>query len=332
MIKNILLLTTVFASVTTFAQETWVGYKPIEKVQAPHKDVAMAAVMQIQTVTLLEKDKDNYEVVDTDGTKKVTDPAKLNADLRTLQIETCRNQGLKKCPVFKTKYSGTGFINNGRNFYTCRHMVHNWAVIAARENGITVDQISPPIRLLNNNKNIVYNSAEAQTLMKFDAINTDTRLDYVLKDNSDPKNNKLDLVYALSEFVALVAASDLIPARAAAISLPLTKGDQVYLSGFPLKTSIFGGNRKGDTPGDIMVSSTGVVTGLSTLQEVFLSSAVATHGMSGGLVTKATGDMVGIVCSGPEDESDTSNISSRSTFLDPQGHEKLWDTLEQTPI
>ncbi|MEO5805044.1 hypothetical protein [Devosia sp.] len=333
MIKSIVLIFALFAPAGAIAQETWTGYKPIEKVEAAYKHVAMTAVLKILTVTLEEKDAGNYEVVDTDSIKKVTDTAKLTSDLRTLQIETCRNQGLKRCPIFRSSYGGTGFVNDGRDFFTCRHMFQNWIGAAAKENSLELGQISPPLRLSNIDKDIVYNSAtSAGNLLTFGAINPDVRLgDYQLQGDIDPKNNRRDLLFALSDFVELTSPRDIIEPIYLPVNYHVYKNEQIYLTGFPGRTNLFGGTNLGDTAGRVMVSSTGVVTGFSDLQEIFVSTALATHGMSGGIATTLDGHIVGVVCGGA-DTTDIKAIESRSLFVDPEGHRVFWNLLKQEQV
>jgi hypothetical protein len=163
--------------------ETWEGYKPIEKVSSPFKAVAMASAIEIQSVTLKDNESDNYEVVDTESTKKVTNSKKLANDLRTLQIETCRNQGLKKCPIFT------------------------------------------------------------------------------------------------------------------------------------------------NTPGNIMVSSTGLITNISPKFQLFITSAIVSGGMSGGMATNESGEVIGIACSSDNRGTDPNQKNAISVIFNPEAQMQLWDSL-----
>jgi hypothetical protein len=331
-IKNILPLTILLLSVTASANETWVGYKPIEKVSAPHKDVAINSVLEMTTVTLLSSKPNEYELVETATTKKTTNQKKLNSDFRTLQIETCRNQGLQLCPVFKYSFSGTAFVNNGSEIYTCRHMVHNWMMIAAKENNVAIEKLNPPMWLKDNKKNIVYNSATAKDLLNV-TLNSDPRLNFVLREFTTPRENKEDLLYYQSEFVMMKSGIDLVPALSISIGnvANQTPGQQVYFTGFPAKTTYFGSNSRGDTPGKIMVSSTGKLVAVSTSLQLFLSDNLGSGGMSGGMVTDDAGQLIGIFCKS-EDITDPKVLLSTSVILDPLAQLKLWEHLKSLPL
>jgi hypothetical protein len=332
MIKPLWILTSAVFSMNAFAVDSWQGYKPIEQVSAPHKELAMASVFQIKTVTLLEKNKNKYEVVDMAKTKNVTQIPRIGDDSRSFQIETCRNQGLQKCPIFTTSETGTGFINNGHDFYTCRHMIHNWVVIAAKENSMGIEHISPPIELLDYKHNLIYSSAAAGiNIMSISMINTDQRLNYVLKEKVDLAN-KIDFFFALSEYVALVSPVDLIPAHTTKFTQTVENNDQIFASGYPAKTTLFGGPRKGDTGGDQLVSSVGNVVQVKMVQQVVASMVLVTPGMSGGMVTNANGEILGMSCNGPNGKKLEPDMSSTTIMLDEPAQRNLWQLILNTPL
>jgi hypothetical protein len=331
MTKRILALFTMLASLHASANETWAGYKPIEKVSAPYKAVAMASVIKIYSVTLKDNESNNYEIVDTESTKKITNRKKLATDLRTLQIETCRNQGLKRCPVFKNTFNGTGFINNGASIYTCRHMVHNWVTVAAKENGLTVDQISPAVRFEDYSGKIIYNSATSEDLIAISAINPDTRLNFVLKHEQGFTGTPLDILYMQSEFLEFKSPTDLIKSQSLSIVKNIQKNTEVYFTGYPLKTTMFGG-KSGDTPGNIMVSSTGLIANTSADFQLFIADAVVTGGMSGGMATTESGEVLGIACSSNNDGTDPNEIRSSAVILNREDQFNLWNRLASKPL
>jgi hypothetical protein len=328
MIKTILPLFTLFLSSNAFAQETWQGYLPIEKVSAPHKELAMSSVVQIRTAGLLPKDKDKYEVVEVSKTKIVTKKSVLDYNLRAFQIETCRGQGLKKCPVFKTSDVGTGLINNGHDLYTCRHVMHNWITIAADLNSLDIQQISPPMLILDYKKNVLYNSAyKDQDLINIDSINTDRRLNIFIKPQAD-YSNKVEILYALSEFVVLKSSIDLIAPVVAPTSHNFSINEQVYFTGYPGATTAFGKNSKLNTPGDILVSSTGTIYEISDSKKLFSSHAFTNPGMSGGIVTNSKGEVIGLICTADYEKGmNPSDVSTGSIFFDLNAQKQLWTDL-----
>ncbi len=303
----------------------WAGYRSIYDVSSPLKELAMSSVFQILTVTLLEKDKDNYEVVDMVNDQTTTKVPRIRDDARTFQIETCRNQGLKRCPIFRTKETGSGFVNNGTDFYTCRHMIHNWLVIAAKENSTSIEKLSPPIELLNYRKELIYSSAKSkENIMKISKINTDPRLDFILTDKFTVKN-QIELFFAFSEYTSMRSPIDLIPKINTPFVFDIADNDIIFNSGYPGRTALPNVATKNNAPGDQLVTSTGKVVGHNLQQQAMASSAVSTPGMSGGMTTTADGKIVGLACSGEPGVS-TTNMLNELTL------EGFWGYMQETPI
>lgn len=322
------LLTILAPFASSQGAETWTGYKPTVQVQSPFKAVATSSVMQLQTVALTEQAVRNHEqivFIDINKARQFT-AEELATSNAALQIETCRRQNITQCPLLNAGYVGSGIINNGNELYTCRHMVQDWTSLAARKNNLDVNQISPPLRILDINKKIVYNSATSAQLLKFSLINADKRLLFPINSTTDTSMGDTGNLISLSDVVQLKSLQNLIPAQPLTLATAPKEGDLLYNSGFPGPTNFFNG-AAGDTDGSTMVSSSGEVLLTVPEQMRMITSNFASAGISGGIVTKEDGSFVAMVCADALDARDNSPVSI-SYFLDSTGLQNLWKSLE----
>jgi hypothetical protein len=330
--KCIVLFTVSLASLPAFAQTSWQGYQSIELLAAEKvKTKAPELIIQIKSVEVLDKSRDSYDVVNTDSQIVVIDRNTLDTDRVALQIETCRNQGLKRCPIFHINSDASAVVGDLNKIYTCRHVIHNWITVAAKENSISIDDISPPVVMLDSKNNVIFNSAYKNGgSLSIRAINTDSRLLRYRPRKTDPQESKIEFFMELSEFVALEAPLSIDKPANLTINTRIVKGDRLYNVGYPVKTSIYGGVSKGDAPGGRLVASAGKVVEFSHVQGVILSTAFSSGGISGGAMMNENGDVVGLNCA--EVYESVLGEKSRGVFLDVNGHRALWRLVKAEPL
>lgn len=211
-------------------------------------------------------------------------------------------------------------------------MIHNWITIAAKENSLGIDKISPPMELLDHEGKLIYSSAGAgNNIFRISMINMDERLNFILKAVPNVEN-RIEAFFAFSEYASLTSPVDLIQNYAAPISVHAAKDDIIYISGYPGKTTVFGSIKKGDTPGDKLVSSSGRIIGLSDQQQLIASWALATSGMSGGMVNNSKGEIIGIACNGNKGDRVYDDMASTSIMLDTKAIKLFWQFMLNTPL
>lgn len=292
------------------AQQSWDGFKPASEIQVGSSDFINQAVVMLRTVGGISEEYEKaYTMVNVDKEPEIKNVKKLNykfnmnepqKNMRTIQIETCRKQGLKKCPVYEISATSSGFFGQGRYLNMCRHSFHNWLVLAAKANNRDLETLSPPMIIFSKDKDILYNSAlvPAAELIKVSYLNFDERLNnelYKYNDHSSP----LSRSFTLSDYIQLESPKELVPSMAVAFVTDfnaLKKGTRVYMAGYPAQTQFFS-DGKGDTPGYELVVSTGTIRATSTKQNAVQVSALSSGGMSGGPILLEDGSAAGVVCS-----------------------------------
>lgn len=298
----------------------WDGYKPVEEIQAPFQRVVMSAVMHIETIALTDADirSNAYKIINTDDAQKVTDKKTLDTDYMALQIETCRNQKLVKCPIFNKKSTGSGFVNNGKILYTCRHIINNWTVAAARANGLpSIASVSPAIRIKNAEGAVIYNSANTRNFLKFGSHNSDNRLFQLFVNEFDEALDPKPLyqLFTISEFVELRTDTEITQPLSLKVAR-IEENTPIFMSGFPIDANI------------TLSSSSGKVTSILEVQGLIAATNLSTSGISGGMLTTSEGNVAGIVCK----ENNPGEKNYSSTTVDKQRLQKTWDELKTQPI
>jgi hypothetical protein len=313
--------------------DLWPGYKPTTDIGMPFADVARVATVRIESA-YIAVDETSLAAMTTLLTNEqpvITDPDVLDLDSRLMQIETCRRQGLVICPILRIGGSGTGFIDNGRELFTCRHVVGDWPLVASLLNGVPVRTILPPMILRDRDGNLLYNSAYSRNALRFDALNDDPRLEVeaILKyrarasgplpDRGVSYSQTLQYLIKASDFVAMAADADIISPVPLARDTELTAGDRLYLSGFPVKTDLLPQNWDG-SPDKLLVTSVLVARLLTPLLPMLMAEGLQTRGGSGGIVTDASGAVVGMSCF-----ADTGKAFAFSFDKDAQA--RFWNEL-----
>jgi hypothetical protein len=232
----------VLSAVPALAQETWVGFKPVDQLNLPFKDYLQNSIVLIDTVGEVGDLKEKgVEIVDITKVKAVTkkaklsagdDPTKVQPNLRAIQIETCRKQGLRFCPVIKLSSTSTGFFEDGVRLNTCRHAFHNWLVWASQANdNILVEDLSPPMILYDKDHKVLYNSATTTPadLLKFSFLNTDPRINVLDFGRPNPRQAAWSN-YKASDVAQLTANAPLVSPQSVSYNLDILKTDtNVYL-------------------------------------------------------------------------------------------------------
>ncbi len=349
---QLLVSTSAFAQVTLAQpaqQEKWEGYKLVTDVDFQNdaiKNFANNNVLQLFTAgsangftvdpTTHQVTYEPFEIVNVDQQPVVTDRSILNKEPRAFQIETCRKQNLKRCPITSIIRS-TLFFNQGK-YWNCRHSYHNWLYHASKENNRPVNTISPPIKLRQPRKDdpakfqTVYNSAfPNEALLEMSFIQADERVNILYYDNQrdslgtrvipfdivqmiHPQNNILEHDYQLPEISANFPAG-------------LLNKNEVYVMGYAGATSYFP-HGQGDAPGDRLVVSHGVVdfNTIQTNSYFFGTSNFATGGISGGPLISSDGTLIGILCSSDDMVNDAKLVKSWPMTIDTTFLNSLWES------
>lgn len=335
----------------SFAQtspERWEGYRPVSGSEVrglnlPFQGFAENAVLQVLTVSTIAPGE-KYDVVEVDTIPQETNMTVLSdpKNPRALQIETCRKQNLKFCPVISQAVGQTMFFNRGR-FHTCRHGFHDWISLASQLNGNrSVKEISPPMILWGNRNGRtaeLYNSAQSnKPLMQFSVINDNPRLNYPTRGNTYP-SRAVALPVTQSDYVEMTLSEKIV--RDYAISTRtsgldnLKLDEETYLIGYPSKTNDFP-NGVGDTPGDTLVVSNGRALDPARGNASLLTTNYGSPAMSGGALVTASGELTGLYCG----SNGASNPAAREAYsypLDRGLMKQYWDyitypTDQQLPI
>ena len=294
----------------------WVGYKLTEEVELPIKKQILETTFQIFHPYSAETKRSDYKILETKKQKRVKSKDKLDSDLRSLQIETCRKQKLKKCPVTEIPASSTVFVQNGSTVHSCRHSFHNWLALATELNpGRSLDDVTPAMIMVNYKGEVVYNSAYSPTTLRTTIINKNKELNGV--DTEIYLNEKRKTYFNISDYVQFEASSPLAPSYPYRQSYAFEDDDVYYMSGYPGATTAYKDTLKGDTVGDRLVTNTG------RLKEKRLfyidTTNTAMPGNSGGPVIDIDGGLIGIICSGEYLKSSVYKIQTTSDYA------RMWE-------
>jgi hypothetical protein len=331
------------SAVPALAQERWAGFKPVDELNVPFKDYLVNSIVLIATVGIVDDLKDKgFEIVDVTKVKAVTkkaklapgdDPTKVQPNLRAIQIETCRKQGLRFCPVIKVSSMSTGFFEDGVRLNTCRHVFHNWLVWASQANdNMPVEDLSPPMILYGKDHKILYNSATAKPadLLKFSFLNTDPRINVPDFGKPNPPSAAWSN-YRASDVAQLTAKAPLVTPQSVSYDLDMlhySTYTNVYLVGYPGKTRYFS-DGNGDAPGGQLVASVGRLLVASPTQEAVQTSNLSKTGMSGSPLIASDGRIMGMECAGerPAAIDQPETAKSLAFVFDQPGLKAVWSKL-----
>lgn len=320
----------------------WTGFRPVDDISTfdlPFEEFFKNAVLEIYTIGLTDDPSQHPRIVDILTLEPVTDPKALATDPIAWQVETCRNQGLRFCPVLGNDARGTAFVLGGDTLYTCRHLMQNWLVWASQANdNIELSQLSPPLKILDRDKHVVYDSALAQrgAMLRFSLINDDPRLAFEYREENPFLTKQKKASFRRADIVGLKSPVALAPSFTPHW-LPglrtLLAGQSVYYAGYPGKTDFYRGG-KGDTPGGVLVTSSGVALATSDADNALLSTAPTNTGGSGGPVVAENGDLIGLACSASNVSVNggLAEVRSITFYLNQQRLAELWRTMEYPPL
>ncbi len=306
-------------------QERWEGYRradseEVQNLNLPFQEFAENAVLETETVANLNPGE-QFDVVDVTTVPQETNPNVLTSENNKVafQIETCRKQGLRYCPVLGYTVRGTAFFNRGR-FLTCRHGFHNWISLASQLNGDRpVSQISPPMILRNAAREVLYNSGyDGRPQTQFSIINDDPRLNYQSHEQDDPSREQLRRAVAQADYVEMTLSEPIVrdfaltERNSGTRSLKLN--EETYLFGFPIQTNSFPGNT-GEAPGYRLVVSQGFAKEAFHNHSILQTTNFTSAGASGAPIITANGELAGMNCRGPV----TSNPAESRSYAFPIG-------------
>jgi Trypsin-like peptidase domain len=312
----------------------WAGYRATSDIALPFAKIADSASVRIEASYIGggETSLKSLTTVVTAEAPVTSDITLLDSDSRLMQIETCRRQGLAICPILAVGGFGSGFIDNGNRLFTCRHVVGDWPLVASLLNNVPVRKVLPPLIVRNREGVLLYNSAYSQNALRFGAMNDDPRLDderilkyRALSGRPLPKA-KVDYAQTLqyllkaSDFVALDSDSNLIDPVPLVHNSRIAAGDILYLSGFPAETDLLP-RRLDGTPDRLLVSSVLTAKVYTPLFPMLMASGLQRPGGSGGMVTNAQGDVIGMSCF-----ADASNAFA--FWIDADAQQQFWTQLK----
>lgn len=339
----LLISTILLAALPAFAQESWVGFKPVEDVNLSFKAYMENSIVLIDSFNSVGDLKEKgYDIVDVNkvaeekNPKKLepnTDPTQPQKNLKAIQIETCRKQGLRFCPVFKVSSMSTGFFENGTRLTSCRHSYHNWLVWASEANdGRPVETLSPPMIIYTKDWKVIYNSATVpvEQMLSFSFLNKDSRIN--VADLGTPETpSKAFENYGLSDVGQLESPVELVPAQPVKYDLDFMKytdKEEVYSAGYPGKTDFFTDSSL-DAPGGKLVVSSARIYKIIPKKLLVKTRNVTKTGMSGAPLFKKNGKILGLLCSGTNPQKDQPETASAVyTILDQSLLEDLWSSFQ----
>ncbi len=322
---------------STAPQERWEGYRradsaEVQNLNLPFQDFAENAVLEMETVGATKTAGERFEVIDVETVAQETNLSVLTDPNNKIpfQIETCRKQGLRYCPVLSYTNKNTTFFNRGR-FVSCRHGFHNWLSLASQLNGNrSVSSISPPVILRNARGEVLYNSGyDRKPQLRFSTINDDSRLNYQTHDVSYP-SREVGRAVAHSDYVEMTLGERIVndyavTERTAGIN-NLRAHEETYLLGYAVRTNSFP-NGPGDAPGRTLMVSNGRALDPFPAYSMLQISNFGSPGASGGPTLTATGELAGVNCRATSEQ----NPSDVRTYTLPLGStlaKSHWRTIE----
>ncbi len=347
---QLIVCTSAFAQVTLAQpaqQEKWEGYKLVTDVDFQNdaiKNFANNNVLQLVTAgstngytenpTTHEVTYEAFEIVNVDQQPVVNDRSILNKEPRAFQIETCRKQNLKRCPITSVIRS-TLFFNQGK-YWNCRHSFHNWLYHASKENNRPVNTISPPIKLRQPRKDdptkfqTVYNSAfPDEALLEMSFIQADERANILYYGNQLQNDSVANITLPYDIIQMVRSQNNILEQDYSLPELPgefitnLRRKSEVYIMGYAAQTNVFHG--QGDAPGDRLVVSHGFIdnTTIRSSSYIFATSNFSSGGESGSPVVSADGTIIGINCGGSNND-DVSAVRSGPMSINTDFLSSLW--------
>ncbi|MFT3673493.1 S1 family peptidase [Aestuariivirga sp.] len=322
--------------------EEWTGFKAPQETSFKENRFVNQSVVQIVSVGGHEASElVKVEMVDVSKIDRVKNrksllagswPTKVQPNLRALTIETCRQQGLRFCPVQNFGNVATGFVDMGKQLWMCRHSFNNWLAWASKANNKPVEQLSPPMIIYDKNRHVIYNSALAgDNLLTFSVLNPDDRVNVPFPEKLTIKD-KLIVNILRSDIARLDSRIALLPPVSANIDLAITsftEGTRLYAAGYPARTEYFTDKSK-DTTGGKLVVSTGLLKAVSPTELSVSSSVLVYEGSSGSPIFRDDGSVIGVACHSvsPSGKDKPETVHTTSLLPDKWALQRQWQKLK----
>jgi hypothetical protein len=218
-------------------------------------------------------------------------------EIATFQLDTCRTQGLKFCPVQDHGIRQSATILGGQTLTTCRHGFNNWLVWAAEADNVPPDSLSPPIVLTNAKGETLYDSSlvPQENLLRFRLLNTDPRSMFITN-HLDYPSEELAWEARWYDHAEMWRAVGLVPRfdqPASRFFRDVNEGDPMYFFGFGGRIE---GQQNGVSDGLHIVALQGHVLEKNHDRGSLATTNFSYHGMCGSPVMSPDGRIAGMTC------------------------------------
>jgi hypothetical protein len=314
--------------------EKWEGFKRAEDVKPAFLPFLRDSVVIIETAGAFIRRKPSEKPdqwVDVDKVKPYTGK-NLIKDKRRFQIESCRQAGLKKCPVMNRTTFATGFILNGNTLYMCRHPFHNFVAWASTANGRGADNVAIPLRIRTVSGKLLYDSSRAREgqQLTFKTLNRDPRINRPVDVGRNYPSANIAFNAKASDIAVFESAKPLGVTNAPKVKNTVAEialGDEAYLFGFPDPVKGYAGGR---VNGKELAGSHGYALELIKERGSMRFSNYSHVGMSGAPLISPDGTILGMSCGsfGLENKvTKPGEVNATAITLDPVVLENLWRGL-----
>jgi hypothetical protein len=316
--------------------QLWEGFKKLKDVKVPYRDFIEDAVLTV-IVPAFEpaaSDGKSYQILDLDDAKAVKKFRNKIGEKAILQLETCRIQGLRRCPVsnLKSRSYGTAFVRDGAEVTMCRHGLHNWYVLALKNNPINMEDLSPPMKLINSKGKVVYDSSKTprEKLLKIAFANGDARMQYLFDYGKKLPTDELSFNVKASDVMQYRSPVPLVKSYSPALRASfhsIVMDTEVYAFGYPAAVK---GYNAAKLNGNELAVSHGHVYLAMPERGTYELTNFSYGGISGGPVMTASGEILGMSCGAfgvKEAAKKPKDVHAIMTVIDKNYLPRLWQNL-----
>ncbi|NTA13740.1 serine protease [Agrobacterium tumefaciens] len=291
-----------------YAEVKWEGFKDVNGNPQIVDQKLADSVVRVFSVGSVHKSTDKpVKTVDVSKVRKFS-AEDLDAstedlfakNLENIQIESCRKQDLRKCPIMSVYTSFSGHFDKGRILKTCRHPFHNWLIWASKANNRKIGTFSPPMAITDRHAKAVYNSAVVsfEDMLQFTMINTSAKLNFILGDRIEDLSKADKNAYLSTDYAELESRNALMPSITQDYDADvgdLDLDEDIYLIGYSGKTEMFS-NQSSNAVGGKLVATSGRIKINFEKENSVGASNVTFGGMSGGVLVHSWGTIIGTSC------------------------------------